>query len=253
MEKLFYIKLQVRSIERNIYYMNIKIDLDFDQNVYGSHSNVFEIFPNIYNDQRGSFTEVLKHDVIHCEQILPIYQSIDWIKQINRSTSVPNVCRGLHAQKYFHCQSKLVECVQGIVYDIIVDARPQSKTFGKLKIYKLDSTLGNKLFVPRGFLHGFISGNVDSVKENIFQYFCGEIFDKSVEVNVNLVTALEYNKLIITENNKKYLQFSTQNCGTNELIKFEYDSLIFSDKDLNGINITDWLNYVNTNDRRWYV
>jgi len=78
----------------------------------------------------------------------------------------------MHAQKGCFCQSKLVECVSGHIHDIIIDARPNSKTFGMTKTYALDSAKANALFVPCGFLHGFYSDNEmpngDKIKENVF-------------------------------------------------------------------------------------
>ena len=109
---------------------------------------------------------------------MPIwFTNCQWIRQINRSTSIPNVCRGMHAQKGCFCQSKLVECISGSIHDIIIDARPDSKTYGRANVYHLDSTKANKLFVPKGFLHGFYSDRLDAaghaIKQNIFQYYIG--------------------------------------------------------------------------------
>jgi len=64
--------------------------------------------------------------------------SISWVKQINRSVSKGGTVRGCHAQRGKFCQGKLVEALNAKIYDIITDARPDSKTFGVSNVYILD-------------------------------------------------------------------------------------------------------------------
>lgn len=242
--------------------MKIRVDTDFDHFKLGLLSQVIEIFPNIYHDNRGSFTEVFKADSATYNPFNEMFNdgnyimsTFDWVKQVNRSTSVPFVCRGLHAQSRRYCQSKLVECVSGIVYDIILDARPASKTFRKMKVYKLDSNKANKLFVPEGFLHGFISGESGQT-ENIFQYFCGgSVYHKDAEINVSVLSVLKQQKLIFTDDQgiekvKIPLQKDENDNTLNDVI-FNYSDLIFSDKDLNGDDITTWSQKIQE-DYEWY-
>lgn len=68
---------------------------------------MFERGPDVYSDNRGSFTEVLKHDVgiLYTDNW---YSDLSWIKQVNRSKSKPCVARGMHAQSGKSCQGKLV-------------------------------------------------------------------------------------------------------------------------------------------------
>ena len=152
----------------NILMNFIEYDNFFDCIEEDNMSKVFQIFPKVLEDGRGSFTEVLKDFGQWPKDNIPIwFSNCQWIRQINRSTSIPNVCRGMHAQKGVFCQSKLVECISGSIHDIILDARPDSKTYGRAKVYKLDSTKANKLFAPKGFLHGFYSDSC-SQAVNIF-------------------------------------------------------------------------------------
>lgn len=158
-----------------------------------NQSQVFQIFPKIFNDDRGFFTEVLSKSTIQ----LPIWmQDFSWISQINKSSSHPGVCRGLHAQKGQYCQSKLVECLNGVILDIIVDARPDSASFKHFSAFILDSKIQNKLFVPKGFLHGFYSMKKDLngmliCENNIFQYYVGGgSYNKECEVNVDMTTIM---------------------------------------------------------------
>lgn len=87
------------------------------------------MLPNVFPDDRGSFSEVLKSSDVP-------YLGI--VRQINRSVSRKGTFRGFHAQKAPFCQAKLVEALTVPIYDIIVDARPDSKTFGKSACYLLD-------------------------------------------------------------------------------------------------------------------
>lgn len=159
-------------------------------------SQVFSIMPKVNADSRGSFTEVMKSFGQWPVDNIPIwFADLHWLRQINRSTSIPNVCRGLHAQKGIYCQSKFVECVSGLIYDFIIDARPDSKTFGSAKLFALSGEVANKVFIPRGFLHGFYSPAeyVDGtpLTKNIFQYYIGgAAYNKDSEVCVGIKTVL---------------------------------------------------------------
>ena len=87
--------------------MTINFHEHFWHNPEIPKSRVFERCPDVYSDNRGSFTEVLKHDVglLYTDRW---YQDLSWIKQINRSKSKPYVARGMHAQAGKSCQGKLV-------------------------------------------------------------------------------------------------------------------------------------------------
>ena len=98
--------------------------------------------------------------------------------------------RGMHAQIGSSCQAKLVEAVDGVIYDIIIDARPRSKTFGVSSAFKLDPVLQNKLFVPRGFLHGFVVPKQKDRGNVVFNYYCDNTYDKSNEIGVSPVSFL---------------------------------------------------------------
>lgn len=65
--------------------------------------------------------------------------------------------RGLHFQREPHGETKLVRCLQGSVFDVVVDVRPHSSTFGKWSSCELSATAGVALYIPRGFAHGFFT------------------------------------------------------------------------------------------------
>lgn len=106
------------------------------------------IKPDIYRDERGFFLETYQTER-YWEQ--GIYS--DPFIQDNHSRSIKGVIRGLHANLK---QDKLVRCVGGIIWDVAVDIRKDSSTFGQhygLHLYSSDCW---QLYIPKGFLHGFI-------------------------------------------------------------------------------------------------
>ena len=123
--------------------------------------------PSVFGDERGYFSPFFIQKEMDKEEI-----KFYGVVQCNRSKSAKGVVRGLHFQKNPKCQTKLVEVIQGSAIDVVVDIREGSPTYGKhiavlLKPYDAnDKESGRQLYVPRGFAHGFIS-----LEDNtIFQY-----------------------------------------------------------------------------------
>ena len=123
--------------------------------------------PSVFGDERGYFSPFFIQKEREKEEI-----KFYGVVQCNRSKSAKGVVRGLHFQKNPKCQTKLVEVIQGAAIDVVVDIREGSPTYGKhiavlLKPYDAnDKESGRQLYVPRGFAHGFIS-----LEDNtIFQY-----------------------------------------------------------------------------------
>ena len=77
--------------------------------------------------------------------------------QDNHSKSTKGVLRGLHYQAYPHGQAKLVRCSKGRIYDVAVDIRPTSPTFGKYVKVELSEENKHMLYIPIGFAHGFVA------------------------------------------------------------------------------------------------
>lgn len=212
--------------------MTIKENLCFDYFENDNDSKVYEIYPDYYKDDRGYFMEVIKYDNNNFSP--KILQKSNNIKQINRSSSSNSVFRGFHAQMGSKCQGKLVEAITEKVYDIIIDARPNSKSFGVSTIVLLDSEIHNKLWVPRGFLHGFIVPY--TIKSNaIFEYMCDNIYDKTAEITIQPSSILE----------KVLNNFKNINNNCDELIcTVSNNNLTFSKKDLMGENYESFMNKV---------
>jgi len=111
-----------------------------------------EIIPSLFHDKRGLFFESWnqsKFDNL-------INQNTVFV-QDNQSESNKYVLRGMHYQVEPKSQGKLVRVTQGRIYDVIVDLRKNSKTFGLWAGLEINSKQNNQLWVPVGFAHGFIA------------------------------------------------------------------------------------------------
>lgn len=122
--------------------------------------------PRIFADDRGYFFESFSQKVFD-ELVRPIR-----FVQDNESKSKYGVLRGLHFQKGEHAQSKLVRVVKGKVWDVAVDIRRGSPTFGKYVSVELSQENKRQFFIPRGFAHGFAVLS----QEAVFQYKCDHYY-----------------------------------------------------------------------------
>jgi dTDP-4-dehydrorhamnose 3,5-epimerase len=112
--------------------------------------NVLLIKPKVFFDERGFFLETYKKSSFLEAGIKEDFN------QDNFSFSKRGVLRGLHLQRKPKPQSKLVRCVKGEILDVIVDVRANSNTFGKWLSFELNDVNQHILYVPEGFLHGFV-------------------------------------------------------------------------------------------------
>ena len=124
-----------------------------------------------FEDQRGFFAE-LYHGASFCDAHIT-----EPIKQINISKSKKGVLRGLHYQLNPFAQGKIIRAVSGRIFDVAVDIRKNSLSFGKWVGVELDSDKFNMLYIPKGFAHGF-----ETLSESAeFEYFCTEIYSPQNE------------------------------------------------------------------------
>jgi dTDP-4-dehydrorhamnose 3,5-epimerase len=106
--------------------------------------------PKLYHDDRGYVAEI-----VHEKQMQDLGLPIKFMQE-NQSMSIKrNTVRGLHGQKPPHAQAKLVRVLSGRIWDVAVDVRPNSPTYGKHVSAELSADDVAQLFVPVGFLHGF--------------------------------------------------------------------------------------------------
>lgn len=111
---------------------------------------VYIVEPKVYGDDRGYFAETYQKAAFDAAGL-----KYDFI-QDNQSKSKKGVLRGLHFQKTF-CQAKLVRAMEGEVFDVAVDLRKNSATYGKWVGVTLSAAKFNQLLIPRGFAHGFLT------------------------------------------------------------------------------------------------
>ncbi len=128
---------------------------------------VLILTPRRFGDDRGFFSEVWNRDVLKSQGI-----DIDFV-QDNHSLSRPvGTVRGLHYQSPPHAQDKLVRCGAGVVFDVAVDARAGSPTYGKWVGVELSAENGRQLLIPKGFLHGFVT----RVPNSELLYKCSDVY-----------------------------------------------------------------------------
>lgn len=209
----------------------VEPDPSFDS--LGERETVLQIFPDVFKDSRGTFSEVLKFERAPTESSVNWILKPGWMMQINRSKSISGVFRGLHTQKGSSCQAKLVESVNRRIFDLIVDARPDSSTFGTSKVYVLDPSEQNMVFVPRGFLHGFVVPFEYSNELATFSYYCDNVYDRDSEVTVDP---------------KSFLS-GIDDSGWS-VLGHEFEStvkeheLVFSEKDVSGMDYLEFMRSV---------
>ncbi len=112
-------------------------------------SGLFVIKPDVFSDKRGYFFESFN-------TVAYKNAGIDFMPvQDNESRSSKGVIRGLHYQLRPHDQAKLIRVIEGKIYDVALDIRKGSATYGKWYGIELDSEHKTQLFIPKGFAHGF--------------------------------------------------------------------------------------------------
>lgn len=172
-----------------------------ETNLQGS----FILEPEIYKDKRGYFFESFNQSQFQ------IKTGVNCVfLQDNQSLSQKGSLRGLHCQKGKFAQAKLVRVIKGKVLDVIVDVREKSKTFGNSFSCILSEENNKQLFIPRGFLHGFLV-----LEDNtIFTYKCDNYYNKESESGViyndsflNIDWGLPENEFILSNKDKSLPTF----------------------------------------------
>lgn len=156
--------------------------------------------PRVFGDDRGYFFESyndkvfkeatgFKHDFI----------------QDNQARSIKNVLRGLHYQNNPTPQTKLIRVLEGVIWDVAVDLRKDSATFGQWFGVELSAENKKQLLIPAGFAHGY---SVLSETSEVF-YKCDNYYDKSTEGGVyfndpalNIDWKMDINQAILSEKDK---------------------------------------------------
>ena len=154
-----------------------------------TNSKKFRVFPckglpevkiiehNIFEDNRGYFYETFNERDFN----EAIGQDLHFV-QDNKSCSKVFTIRGLHYQVPPHAQDKLVSVARGSIIDFAVDIRKGSPTYGKYVAVKLSEYSHRMLFIPKGFAHGFIAFQDNT----ILTYKCTDYYDKESERSINI-------------------------------------------------------------------
>jgi dTDP-4-dehydrorhamnose 3,5-epimerase len=111
---------------------------------------VIVIEPDVFEDERGFFFESFNQQRFN----EALGQNITFV-QDNQSKSSKGTIRGLHYQIAPCAQAKLISCLQGEIYDVVLDTRPDSKTYGQWVSLTLSAQNKRQLWIPAGFAHGF--------------------------------------------------------------------------------------------------
>ena len=179
--------------------------------------DVVIIEPKVHGDSRGYFVETFVSNKL--EEFLGF--KINFC-QDNESKSSKGVLRGLHYQLPPHAQTKLVRVISGRVLDVAVDIRKNSPTFGKYVAVELSGENKKQLLIPRGFAHGFVVLEDDTVfaykVDNYYSPECdrGIAFD---DKNLNIDWILNHNELNLSAKDIKQPKLNE----TNDLFEFGVD------------------------------
>jgi len=136
----------------------------------------FVFTPVRHEDSRGQFQESFKLSALKAELGLGFE-----VKQVNQSTSAKSVIRGIHFADNPPGQAKYVSCLKGSIWDIVVDLRTESPTFGKWEGVEVSDANGKSVLIAEGLGHGFLSLEEGSV----VSYLCSEEYNPKTERQIN--------------------------------------------------------------------
>lgn len=133
------------------------------------------IYPNRHADNRGFFSETYNKNQYKEQGI-----EVEFVQDNHSISNVAGTLRGLHFQGLPHAQAKLVRCGQGALFDVAVDIRIGSPTYGCWEGYELSSENGHQLYIPVGFAHGFVS----LVPNTEIIYKCSDYYASTTEASI---------------------------------------------------------------------
>ncbi|MDO5978858.1 dTDP-4-dehydrorhamnose 3,5-epimerase [Flavivirga spongiicola] len=165
----------------------------------------FVLTPQVFEDERGFFFESFNIKTFEAETGV----TANFV-QDNQSKSSKGVLRGMHFQTEEYAQAKLIQVIKGKVLDICIDIRKKSPTFGKSFSVILDAIEHKQVYIPKGFAHGFLVLEDDT----IFSYKCDNFYNKAFESGIifndkdlNIEWGFPIDKLIISEKDKQLPSF----------------------------------------------
>lgn len=136
---------------------------------------VLILTPQRFGDDRGWFTETYNASKMAEAGISTVF-----VQDNHSMSGAVGTLRGLHYQRPPRAQDKLVRCSRGVIFDVAVDFRRGSATFGKWVGVEISAQNGRQLLVPKGFLHGFVT----RVADTEVQYKCSDIYAPDCDAGV---------------------------------------------------------------------
>lgn len=130
-------------------------------------TDVLVLTPARFGDARGWFSETFNASRFHAAGL-----TMDWVQDNHSFSGTVGTLRGMHFQRPPHAQDKLVRCTRGVIFDVAVDIRKGSPTYGQWFGVELTPENGKQLLVPKGFLHGFVTRAPDTE----VQYKCSDLY-----------------------------------------------------------------------------
>jgi dTDP-4-dehydrorhamnose 3,5-epimerase len=130
-------------------------------------ADVVILTPRRFGDDRGWFCETW-----NAARMAEAGLDLPWVQDNHSMSAAPGTLRGLHFQAPPRAQDKLVRCSRGAIFDVAVDIRSGSPTYGKWVGVELTAANGRQLLVPKGFLHGFVTRAPDTE----VQYKCTDLY-----------------------------------------------------------------------------
>ena len=162
--------------------------------------------PQVFKDERGCFFECYQE-----KRYQELLSNKERFLQDNTCISQKNVLRGLHFQTE-KPQGKLVSVFQGLIYDVAVDIRPQSPSFGQWVGAYLSSENKKQFWIPKGFAHGFLTLS----EEAIVHYKCSDYYHQASEKtlqwndsNVKIQWPVEDSLIILSQKDKRGLPLTS--------------------------------------------
>lgn len=159
------------------------------------------IEPKVYEDERGYFVETFRKDKL--DEFLGYRVSFC---QDNESKSKRGVLRGLHYQLPPFAQTKLVRVIKGAVLDVAVDIRKGSPTFGKYVAVELNEQNKKQMFIPRGFAHGFLVLEDDTIFSYKVDNYYSPSHDRGIlyyDNSIGIDWKLSREELILSDKDRK--------------------------------------------------
>ncbi|MEE9271927.1 MAG: dTDP-4-dehydrorhamnose 3,5-epimerase [Robiginitomaculum sp.] len=164
--------------------------------------DVFSMQPQKFEDKRGFFSETYNAQVFN----EMVNTEITFLQDNHSMSLRKNTVRGLHYQTSPYCQGKLVRCVRGSILDVAVDVRAQSPTFGEHICLVLSAQNCRQLWIPEGFLHGFLTLEANTeVTYKVTNYYMSE-HDNAVRWNdptLNIEWGIEDGEAVLSEKDCK--------------------------------------------------